>query len=55
MWRRGKRTKEYHPVEVPDMDVVCSHEVANIRFMERENASILNVSILKSVRPQHIP
>ena len=35
---------------IPDADVVCSHEVANIGFMERENASILNASILKFAR-----
>lgn len=36
--------------EIPDADVICSHEVANIGFMERENASILNASILKFAR-----
>lgn len=34
----------------PSVDVVCSHEVANIGFLERENASILNASILKYAR-----
>ncbi|KAG9696079.1 beta subunit of N-methylhydantoinase A/acetone carboxylase, partial [Aureobasidium melanogenum] len=32
--------------ELPDVEVVCSHEVANIGFLERENASILNAAIL---------
>jgi N-methylhydantoinase A/oxoprolinase/acetone carboxylase beta subunit len=36
--------------ELPGVDVVCSHEVANIGFMERENAAILNASILKYAR-----
>ncbi|KAJ4385735.1 hypothetical protein N0V93_010165 [Gnomoniopsis smithogilvyi] len=36
--------------ELPNVDVVCSHEVANIGFLERENASILNASILKYAR-----
>lgn len=33
--------------ELPTVDVVCSSEVSNIGFLERENASILNASILK--------
>ncbi|KAL2211141.1 hydantoinase/oxoprolinase [Sarocladium strictum] len=36
--------------ELPSVDVVCSHEVANIGFLERENASILNASILEYAR-----
>ena len=36
--------------ELPGVDVVCSHEVANIGFLERENASILNASILEYAR-----
>lgn len=36
--------------ELPGVDVVCSHEVANIGFMERENAAILNASILTYAR-----
>lgn len=34
----------------PSVDVVCSHEVANIGFLERENASILNAAILAYAR-----
>lgn len=34
----------------PGADVVCSHEVANIGFLERENASILNAAILAYAR-----
>jgi N-methylhydantoinase A/oxoprolinase/acetone carboxylase beta subunit len=33
--------------ELPNIEVICSHEVANIGFLERENASILNAAILK--------
>lgn len=33
--------------ELPGADVVVSHEVANIGLLERENASILNASILR--------
>lgn len=33
--------------EIPGIDVVCSHEVANIGFFERENAAILNAAILQ--------
>ncbi|KAB5525528.1 hypothetical protein GE09DRAFT_1207648 [Coniochaeta sp. 2T2.1] len=31
--------------ELPDVAVVCSSEISNIGFLERENASILNASI----------
>lgn len=34
----------------PEADVVCSKEVANIGFLERENATILNASILPFAR-----
>jgi N-methylhydantoinase A/oxoprolinase/acetone carboxylase beta subunit len=33
--------------ELPSVEIICSHEVANIGFLERENASILNAAILK--------
>ncbi|ERS94847.1 hydantoinase/oxoprolinase [Sporothrix schenckii 1099-18] len=36
--------------ELPGVDVVCSHEVANIGFLERENAAILNAAILRFAR-----
>lgn len=32
------------------VDVVCSHEVANLGFLERENASILNAAVLAYAR-----
>lgn len=35
---------------LPDVDIVCSSEVSNIGLLERENASILNASILKFAR-----
>ncbi|KAI7239233.1 beta subunit of N-methylhydantoinase A/acetone carboxylase [Hortaea werneckii] len=33
--------------ELPGVDVIASHEVANIGLLERENASILNAAILR--------
>ncbi|KAL9111041.1 MAG: hypothetical protein Q9227_004474 [Pyrenula ochraceoflavens] len=36
--------------ELPHIDVVVSHRVANIGFKERENASILNAAILQFAR-----
>lgn len=35
---------------LPGVDIVCSSEVSNIGLLERENASILNASILKFAR-----
>lgn len=34
----------------PEADVVCSKDVANIGFLERENAAVLNASILNFAR-----
>jgi len=36
--------------ELPGIDIVCSSDVSNIGYLERENASILNASILKFAR-----
>lgn len=36
--------------ELPGIDIVCSSDVSNIGFLERENTSILNASILKFAR-----
>ncbi|KAK3382690.1 hypothetical protein B0T24DRAFT_602265 [Lasiosphaeria ovina] len=36
--------------EIPGSDVVCSKEVASLGFLERENAAILNASILRFAR-----
>lgn len=35
---------------LPGCDVVCSKNIANLGFLERENAAILNASILKFAR-----
>ncbi|KAL2206820.1 hypothetical protein CC79DRAFT_1386028 [Sarocladium strictum] len=35
---------------LPQAQVVCSHEVANIGFLERENAAILNAAIVRYAR-----
>ena len=35
---------------LPDVDIVCSSEVSNLGLLERENASILNASILSFAR-----
>lgn len=34
----------------PELDVVCSHTIGSPGFLERENATILNVSILRFAR-----
>ncbi|KAK7466917.1 hypothetical protein VKT23_003981 [Stygiomarasmius scandens] len=44
--RVGEWVKKYYP----DADVVLSKEVANLGFIERENAAILNASILAFAR-----
>ncbi|OKL60006.1 hypothetical protein UA08_04891 [Talaromyces atroroseus] len=36
--------------EIPGADVVCSSDVSQIGFLERENAAILNASIMKFAR-----
>ena len=33
--------------QIPDLDVVCSRDIGRIGFLERENVSILNASILE--------
>jgi N-methylhydantoinase A/oxoprolinase/acetone carboxylase beta subunit len=50
VFRQEDNVREIVVRELPGVDIVCSHEVANIGFMERENASILNASILKYAR-----
>ena len=50
VFHQEDRVREIVAGELPGVDVVCSHEVANIGFMERENAAILNASILKYAR-----
>ncbi|KAJ4297372.1 hypothetical protein N0V88_004291 [Collariella sp. IMI 366227] len=45
--RQEERAAEIVRREVPGCEVVCSKEVANLGFLERENAAILNASILE--------
>ncbi|KAF2970213.1 hypothetical protein GQX73_g3357 [Xylaria multiplex] len=44
--RQEERAAEIVRAEIPGCHVVCSKEVANLGFLERENAAILNASIL---------
>ncbi|KAJ6440986.1 MFS transporter [Purpureocillium lavendulum] len=48
--RQEERAAEVIKAELPGCDVVCSKETANLGFLERENASILNASILSFAR-----
>ncbi|KAF7555309.1 hypothetical protein G7046_g6590 [Stylonectria norvegica] len=48
--RQEERAAEIIRAEIPGCDVVCSKEVANLGFLERENAAILNASILSFAR-----
>ncbi|TGJ81762.1 hypothetical protein E0Z10_g7000 [Xylaria hypoxylon] len=48
--RQEERAAEIVRAEIPGCDVVCSKEVANLGFLERENAAILNASILAFAR-----
>ncbi|KAK7210402.1 hypothetical protein V2G26_017580 [Clonostachys chloroleuca] len=48
--RQEERAAEIVKREIPNCDVVCSKEVANLGFLERENASILNAAILPFAR-----
>ena len=45
--RQEERAAEIIRRIVPGCDVVCSKEIANLGFLERENAAILNASILR--------
>ncbi|KAK8027063.1 hypothetical protein PG991_004119 [Apiospora marii] len=47
--RQEERAAEIIQAEIPGCDVVLSKQVANLGFMERENAAILNASILSFV------
>ncbi|KAK4098170.1 hypothetical protein N658DRAFT_568943 [Parathielavia hyrcaniae] len=49
-FQQESRVRDIMLREMPGVDVVCSHEVANIGFLERENASILNAGILAYAR-----
>ncbi|KAL7957563.1 Hydantoinase/oxoprolinase domain-containing protein [Trichoderma compactum] len=48
--RQEERAAEIIRDEIPGCDVVCSNEVANLGFLERENAAVLNASILSLAR-----
>ncbi|GAP86113.1 putative hydantoin utilization protein A [Rosellinia necatrix] len=48
--RQEERAAALVRAEIPGCDVVCSSEVANLGFLERENAAILNASILAFAR-----
>ncbi|KAH7123627.1 hypothetical protein B0J11DRAFT_317435 [Dendryphion nanum] len=45
--RQEERASEIIRREIPDVNVVLSKEVANLGFLERENAAILNAAILE--------
>ncbi|KAK0945597.1 hypothetical protein LTR48_002340 [Friedmanniomyces endolithicus] len=47
VFQQETRVKTIILRELPSVDVVVSHEVANIGLLERENASILNAAILR--------
>lgn len=44
------RVRDIVQREIPNADVIVSHEVANIGLIERENASILNASVSRPLR-----
>ncbi|KAF4344506.1 Hydantoin utilization A, partial [Fusarium beomiforme] len=48
--QQEKRAADIIKAEIPGCDVVCSKEVANLGFLERENAAILNAAILPFAR-----
>ncbi|KAF2765216.1 hydantoinase/oxoprolinase [Teratosphaeria nubilosa] len=47
VFKQEDRVREIVLREIPEADVIVSHEVANIGLLERENASILNAAILR--------
>ncbi|KAH7258779.1 hypothetical protein B0J15DRAFT_583674 [Fusarium solani] len=48
--RQEEKAKVIILEEIPGADVVLSKDIGNIGFLERENASILNASIIKFAR-----
>jgi len=48
--RQEERAAEIIQREIPGVDVVLSKTVANLGFLERENAAILNAAILRFAR-----
>ncbi|RYP13481.1 hypothetical protein DL767_010701 [Monosporascus sp. MG133] len=57
--RQEERTADIVRAQIPGCNVVCSKAVANLGFLERENAAILNASILpfarKTIQSFHEP
>ena len=45
-----EQVKQILQREAPHLDVVCSRDIGRVGFVERENASILNASILRYAR-----
>ena len=43
-----KRCKQIMLEAVPDLNIVCSHNIGPTGFLERENATILNAAILRT-------
>lgn len=50
VYRQEERAAAVVREVFPEADVVCSRDVANIGFLERENATVLNASILPFAR-----
>ncbi|KAM0452132.1 hypothetical protein ACHAPV_009651 [Trichoderma viride] len=48
--RQEERAAAIIEANLPGCDVLCSKEIANLGFLERENAAILNASILSFAR-----
>ncbi|KAK3393335.1 hypothetical protein B0H63DRAFT_425219 [Podospora didyma] len=48
--RQEERAAAIIKAEIPGCDVVCAKDVASLGFLERENAAILNASILQFAR-----
>ncbi|EPE06204.1 hydantoinase [Ophiostoma piceae UAMH 11346] len=49
-FRQEQQVRDWILRELPGADVVCSADVSQLGFLERENASILNASILRFAR-----
>lgn len=49
-FRQEERVREIMQRELPNIDIIISSEVSNLGFLERENAAILNASILRFAR-----
>lgn len=49
-FHQEKKVRDIVAREIPGADIVCSADVSQIGFLERENAAILNASIMKFAR-----